>query len=112
MLISDWSSDVCSSDLVDQIEQMPPAAQNVADIAMIAFGADRAEDLRVDRFGKADDRVQRRAHLVAHGGEETRLGAVGLLGEADRKRVGEGKSVEVSGARGGGRIIKKKKNQK
>ena len=31
-------------------------------------------------LGKADDRIERRAQFVAHGGEETRLGRIGALG--------------------------------
>src|SRR3546814_9189527 len=51
MRISDWSSDVFSSDL-----------------------------LALHDFREADDGVQRRAQLMAHVGQELRLGAVGELG--------------------------------
>ena len=44
----------------------------------------RPEQLRLQHFGKADDRVERRAELVAHRREELRLGDVGLLGVAPR----------------------------
>ncbi len=45
------------------------------------FGrAERAEHARRHDLGKADDGVERRAQLVAHIGEEFRLGVVRLLG--------------------------------
>ena len=42
--------------------------------------AERAEHARLHDLGEADDGVERRAQLVAHIGEEFRLGLVGLLG--------------------------------
>ena len=42
-----------------------------------------------EEIGEAEDRVQRRADLVAHGGEEVRLGLARLLGlrEQDLRRA-------------------------
>src|SRR3546814_1027041 len=59
MRISDWSSDVCSSDL-------------------------RPHGLARDHLREAEDGVQGRAQLVAHQREEARLGAALRLGEAAR----------------------------
>src|SRR3546814_14114136 len=85
MRISDWSSDVCSSDLA--------ADRRGADVA---------------GMGKA-------GHLARHGAQaETGVGRIigGLEppvveAEADRKSVVEGKSVSVRVDLGGRRIIKK-----
>ena len=38
-----------------------------------------------DHLGEADDGVERRAQFVAHGGEETRLGRIRLLGGGARQ---------------------------
>ena len=46
----------------------------------VFFRAQRAEHAAAHDFGKADDGVERRAQLVAHIGEEFRLGLVGFLG--------------------------------
>src|SRR3546814_18186147 len=64
MRISDWSSDVCSSDLVAR--------------------RDRPHGLARDHLREAEDGVQGRAQLVAHQREEARLGAALRLGEAAR----------------------------
>src|SRR3546814_2362689 len=81
MRISDWSSDVCSSDLGAGREPRPGAAAACA----LALG------------GRAvDDRACR---------------ARGLAHASDRKSVVEGKSVSVRVDLGGRRIIKKKKEQ-
>ncbi len=66
--------------VVDDVEQILPAAADVAAIFAILVGAERAEHARLHDLGKADDGVERRAQLVAHIGEEFRLGLVGLLG--------------------------------
>ena len=57
-----------------------PLVQDVAAIFVVFVGAERAEHARLHDLGKADDGVERRAQLVAHIGEEFRLGLVGLLG--------------------------------
>src|SRR3546814_17679681 len=85
MRISDWSSDVCSSDLDLLRDQL--------------LGRRHAD---VERFGEAPDRVrsllaERRVRLVA-------------ADELDRKSVVEGKSVSVRVDLGGRRIIKKHRN--
>src|SRR3546814_15545374 len=107
MRISDWSSDVCSSDLVDAIEMKPFEKRDQWPFALWRqksfefIGADDdngilAADcyaLRPLAAGKAD-------HLA-----EARFGVFKL----DRKSVGEGKSVSGRVDIGGWRLIKKKK---
>src|SRR3546814_20472067 len=103
MRISDWSSDVCSSDLVtarfdlrevenvlQQGQQMAPGAFDAVDILMLLLvehpGIAEAQELRV-----ADHAVERGPQPVA-----------------DRKSVVSGKSVSVRVDLGGRSIIKKK----
>src|SRR3546814_16925290 len=82
MRISDWSSDVCSSDLVER----------VAGGAGVVPGDLRAERDRIGRGrGHVADRCRGR-------------------GRRERKSVVEGKSVSVRVALGGSRNIKKNKN--
>src|SRR3546814_16581502 len=98
MRISDWSSDVCSSDLGDverpvELVRDPVGAGEVparppwdhGDLDVVAAG-DPVRDL-VDRAVAADHDEERR----------------------DRKSVVQGKSVSVRVDLGGRRIIKKKK---
>src|SRR3546814_11394108 len=91
MRISDWSSDVCSSDLVVRPDDCPGiAALGFEDVL------ERLEHVRVAQvpaFGAA----------IIHD-------TVIALGEGgtDRKSVVEGKSVSVRVDLGGRRIIKKK----
>src|SRR3546814_10217460 len=96
MRISDWSSDVCSSDLVtarfdlrevenvlQQGQQMAPGAFDAVDILMLLLvehpGIAEAQELRV-----ADHAVERGPQLVAHIGEEQRLGVVRLTRQIGR----------------------------
>ena len=67
-------------DVVDDVEQILPAAADVAAIFVVFLGAERAEHAGFHDLGEADDGVERRAQLVAHVGEEFRLGLVGFLG--------------------------------
>src|SRR3546814_15559848 len=99
MRISDWSSDVCSSDL-----QVDLPTEILLDTNPRAR---RRATLRVGRGGhqRPDQRAQ-----VPHGGmvaDPQRDGVV-YPGE-DRKSVVSGKSVSVRVDLGGRRIIKKKK---
>src|SRR3546814_11416808 len=109
MRISDWSSDVCSSDLVLRV------------LAVLRV-SERPEEALLHDLRKADDGVQRRAQLVAHVGEEGGLGVIGALQaglhqiigaagvarQGDRTSVVWGKSVSVRLDLGGGGSIKKK----
>src|SRR3546814_13983756 len=79
MRISDWSSDVCSSDLCGVV---------------LGLGLMRLFAYGVDSSGGIGDL----RHLIAYG-----------LAAGDRKSVVEGKSVSVRVDLGGRRIIKKKK---
>src|SRR3546814_17328000 len=101
MRISDWSSDVCSSDLAGRRRRVPPG---------------RGEAVRL---GGALGLVQHRQHQIARlrrredadeGGQQ-RLVAIAAAARlfGDRKSVGEGKSVSVRVVLGGRRIIKQKK---
>jgi len=58
---------------------MLAAVVDVACIVAVARLVDRAQQLVPDDLGKADDGVQWRPQLVAHVGEERRLGAVGVF---------------------------------
>ena len=71
-------------ELVDEVEQVLAGRVDVARIFLVLRHAVRAEQLRLQHFGKADDGVERRAQLVAHRREELRLGDVGLLGVTAR----------------------------
>src|SRR3546814_11910487 len=95
MRISDWSSDVCSSDLADgcrdfSLRDVPPVAQSPP----YRHGHARTRRQRGDPRRRAEPPDRRRAGL------------------RDRKSVVEGKSVPVRVDLGGRRIIKKKKTIK
>src|SRR3546814_11978200 len=97
MRISDWSSDVCSSDLPVALDQMI----NGAFTAKLAF--EQAELVKNERF--AGKSRMKRQKIV------NRPRCAVEAGEGDRKSVVEGKSVSVRVDLGGGRLIKKKKNE-
>src|SRR3546814_12317602 len=100
MRISDWSSDVCSSDL--------PGAARPAPGAGTPRGGRSIRPPRMHarhRRGEFPARAGRRARRRGRG--DARVD----LARADRKSVVEGKSVSVRVDLGGRRIIKKKKNQ-
>ena len=58
---------------------------DVADVVLVAVVADRSEPLLHHHFGETENRVQRRAHLVADAGEEFGLARVGLHGGVARR---------------------------
>src|SRR3546814_6282239 len=91
MRISDWSSDVCSSDLLRRVEQRAGQA-----------GPRPAPD--------GPPRPVRAAHLQRRAGGQGQARA-GPLPSCDRKSVVEGKGVSVRVVPGGRRTIKKKKTQ-
>src|SRR3546814_18313581 len=112
MLISDWSSDVCSSDLI--VHRQPRRFTEgffdhrlaEGDGAAVADGD--GEAFLYMHFGGAAVRFGDRGgeafqFLGNHRATVWRQGA-----DRDRKSVGEGKSVEVRVDHGGRRIIKKK----
>ena len=66
-------------DLVDQVQKMLAALPDQTDI----FGLPRLErpgNPVLQHLGEAEDRIERRAQLMAHIGEELRFGDVGGLG--------------------------------
>ena len=69
----------------------PEVADRVGVVALLGV------ELRVEQqAAHADDRVHRRADLVAHRGEERALGLVGLLGGLARAARASAKSVALS----------------
>src|SRR3546814_5305486 len=93
--ISDWSSDVCSSDLICDVVPGPVSAEVAA--------TDHATMLAEGR------RLAKIAPNVAVKVPLTRDGLRTCRALADRKSVVSGKSVSVRVDLGGRRIIKKKK---
>src|SRR5579863_5148527 len=53
---------------------------DVLDIFKLLLVVDRPEQLARNGLGEADDRIERRAQLVAHVGEEIAFGAIGEFG--------------------------------
>src|SRR3546814_16739199 len=97
MRISDWSSDVCSSDLRKQGLRVGRR--------MIHGRGDEADDARVRRAEPVGARDNRLGYGTLFGGRRRTADALGLAG--DRKRVVLGQSVSVRVDLGGRRIIKK-----
>src|SRR3546814_14790885 len=94
MRISDWSSDVCSSDLDDRDQQRrDPQLPDQTEIGR--WQGERRQALR----NSADEIDAAILEIEDNGGEDR--------GE-DRKSVVWGKSTSVRVDLGGGRIIKKK----
>ena len=63
--------------VADEVEQELAAFIDELGVFLVALMPELAEHLEVEDFGKADNGVERRAQLMAHIGEETRLGAAG-----------------------------------
>src|SRR3546814_14196383 len=97
MRISDWSSDVCSSDLVVAVPQDRHLAGRGREFVAFAPLFPRLVIERHDHF------------LEGKAGQLARQPAAQR--PADRKSVVEGKSVSVRVDLGGRRIIKKKKKK-
>src|SRR3546814_20631476 len=98
MRISDWSSDVCSSDLVD----LDARARGGDGRARVP------EPVRLYRRRHAGDGGQRRADGACRRLHEIGRGGKGQC--AHRKSAVEGQNVSVRFDLGGRRILKKKKN--
>src|SRR3546814_14945992 len=112
MRISDWSSDVCSSDLL--LPQGPSlgmpedqAGRFVLEMEQVEIAADLAVVAALGLFEHVQVGV-----LVVFGGPGRAVDALEHLVVAvgDRKRVGWGQSVSV-GVDAGGRQSNKKKNE-
>src|SRR3546814_12473287 len=105
MRISDWSSDVCSSDLVDvHLDEVGPPVL-------------RRELLEVDRRHHAEGKGQRdgdeqRVEGADGGAENAGARGVAAVAVGDRKSGVEGKSVSVRVGPGGRRLLKKTTTQK
>ena len=72
-------------DAVDDRQQM---LAGIVDQLRVFLAPRRVQHQRIllhDHLGEADDRIQRRAQLMAHGGEEARLGGVGGFRGAARE---------------------------
>ena len=61
---------------------MLAAAVHVMGVIHIFRLADGSEQLFLDDFGKAQNRIQWRAQFVAHAGQKFGLGAIGFVGGA------------------------------
>src|SRR3546814_15698951 len=96
MRISDWSSDVCSSDL---------ATRALRNEATAAARAARTVNDRRAGLNQAPSAIATRNYAAAM--ERARVAA----GNLDRKSVVSGKSVTVRVELGGRRIITKKKKK-
>src|SRR3546814_8469847 len=90
MRISDWSSDVCSSDLKEKWGRLTDD-----ELDMMAGQRDQLIGRLQEHYGMAREEAEREADRWATGIER------------DRKSVVEGKSVSVRVDLGGRRIIKK-----
>src|SRR3546814_18608513 len=112
MRISDWSSDVCSSDLVQQPAALADHLQEaLPGMMVLAVGLEVLGEV-LDALGEEGDLDLGGAGVHVVG--SVALDQVGLAfpGQGDRKSVVSGESVTVRVDLGGGRIIKKKKKYK
>src|SRR3546814_13087118 len=101
MLISDWSSDVCSSDLAAMQEQ-----DLVGEALRLAAVVGDHDDLHAAGGGLADQRLDGGGRLRIEA--RRRLIEQQQLGLGARKSVVSGKRVSVRVERGSRREIKKK----
>src|SRR3546814_19747098 len=109
MRISDWSSDVCSSDLCDRAGQRGrayPLERNACDQRRPVPDRQCGPGGGFRPGGGAVGRTA--LHRPARPGQRAGAGSA----DEDRKRVVTGKSVSVRVDRGGRRIIKKKNKEK
>src|SRR3546814_14304531 len=112
--ISDWSSDVCSSDLAAERRDYVRAQQDVgveAFAAQVEEAVFQADILGIFLFARDRHRQFDRRRLdrdVARAHFDRARGQVGI-GRLDRKSVVAGRSVSVRVDLGGGRSLKKKK---
>src|SRR3546814_16407370 len=100
MRISDWSSDVCSSDLCYMSRQKKFKGSSMTDWTLIAGGRCSGQPWRIGIAGLAFKNQQ----AFSLSDEDW-----GYLNELDRESVVQGKSVSVRVDHGGRRFIKKKK---
>src|SRR3546814_13296786 len=108
MRISDWSSDVCSSDLV----AFPEAHQLADDRERQRVCHDRHEIARARSQELIDAVVRDLFDLRRHGGHPLGHQIRKYGPPVARKSDGSGKSVSVRVYQGGGPILKKKRKRK
>src|SRR3546814_15418269 len=105
MRISDWSSDVCSSDLVVAISDDAADRRWIGALRI----AESAADAELQAVAALHDQCAEHAGVLAAPGRMPDHPRLGLL-VGDRKSVVEGTSVSVRVDPGGSRIIKQKTN--
>ena len=64
-------------DFVDQLQQIPSRVENLIDAGRL--GGRWRRGIGIDELGEAEDRIERRAKLMAHAGKEIRFREVGLF---------------------------------
>src|SRR3546814_13705394 len=112
MRISDWSSDVCSSDLPHGASSLWVwGSWRSKELASADFSVHVTPDTHV-AAGTLTRGIEgfRQSHLEALQTADLVRTSTHIAG--DRKRVVEGKSVSVRGDLGGGRTMKKKTQKK
>jgi hypothetical protein len=67
-------------EVVDDLQEMGPAVQNVPGVLAVPGVPQRPEGLVLHDLGEADDGIERASQLMAHGGQEFRLRAIGGFG--------------------------------
>src|SRR3546814_5179907 len=119
MRISDWSSDVCSSDLRPRAQDRGPEALRDPggqdDEEGEKYRVEEAQSVGVEHRGKRRRRrdhggergdPKKQARPARHDHEGSLPALTNARGSGDRKRVVSGKSVSVRVVHGGRRIIK------
>src|SRR3546814_17886085 len=104
MRISDWSSDVCSSDLLDKTRRQSDGQDRYRHPQGLAGGWTGLGAAAV-----GEGRPVGRAGVAAGEGDGSQRGDPGLPRAGDRKNVVEGNSESIRVDIGGRRIIKNKK---
>src|SRR3546814_19785394 len=112
MRISDWSSDVCSSDLIRcGLGGMDMISGTLRHRGMLFAAAS------VVAMGLAASPASAQSETAADEGTESEIVVTGFRASLenalkDRKSVGEGKRVSVRVDLGGRRLLKKKQNRR
>src|SRR3546814_19300402 len=120
MRISDWSSEVCSSDLEAGVGHLGIEPHIAVEPVRIRLSFEIGEDFGLPREHPRPARVGREAVAVEMARNIARAAGIGVVApgaaaavalfeDQDRKSVVEGKSGSVRVTLGGRRIIKKKK---
>src|SRR3546814_17855159 len=112
MRISDWSSDVCSSDLLSRNDDRARFAKSLSGAQILKLAAPiAAARTRCCRFSALASikRTSVSSRAIVRGSSFQKIGRIG---RPARKSVGEVKRVSVSVELGGRRIIKQKNKEK